>query len=548
MARQGRRKRAEAAALGSRVRPDGSRSAARSDPSRPTSDETSSVPVDAVGGSTARRPTPAARRREEALRAQEAVARPLVPFRAAVLVGLLGALVVVLPALFYRLADMPIVLWDESRVATNALEMARSGFTIAPTNGGVVDHYLLKPPLAIWLEFLAILTLGANELAVRLPSVLASLGTGLVLFGLLGVYLRRPSAAFLAIAVLFSSAGYLDFHAARSGDVDSLLTLFNLGWLVSAFLYLDDLPERRHLWLVLWAASLTLALMDKSAAGLIALPAVVLYTAWRGRLRELMRSRSIWIAASSVLVLVGAYFALRESVDPGYTGLAIGHDLLDRSAATLEGHVGPPSFYVDFSLNGTIGFLKPTGAFPLLVPSIVATGLLAFFGNRRFRPIARFLALAMIVTLGFLSAVTTKIVWYAMPLYPLAAAGVGLTVSALVDWLIVSWPGGRRIVDVGIAVAGVAIVIIVVPMNARSVDDRIAAYRGDDQYVSSSRVRWPDRARLGMSSRSTRGSCPSPSTPGRSRRTIIPLRSCLRPTRSRPVRRGLCPADRRRRR
>lgn len=409
---------------------------------------------------------------------------PLVSFRVALFAALLGALVIAVPAVLYRLGDLPIVHWDESQVATDALEMARSGFTIAPTNGGVIDHYLLKPPLAIWLESLAIITLGANEIAIRLASVVAALGTAGILVGWLAIYFRRPAAAFIAIAVLFSSAGYLDFHAARSGDVDSLMAFLTLGWLVAAFLYLEDHPKRRRLWLTLAAVALALDFMVKSGAALIPLPAVILYALWRGRLREVMRTRAVWVAAASVMAVIVAYFGIRETVDPGYTALAIGHDLFDRSAATLEGHAGPPSFYVDHSINGTIGFLKPTGAFPLLVPSIIATGLLAAFGNRRIRPIAGFIALALVVILAELSAMTTKIVWYALPLYPLAAAGIGVTVSAVLDWAVRSWPGGRRVIDGGLAAAALVIVAIVVPVNARSVDARVLQYRADEQYAT----------------------------------------------------------------
>ncbi len=454
----------------------------------PIPDPARTSPPPAVG---TRREARAARRREAPRRAPAAEQAPLAPFRLTVAVALIGALLVVVPALFYRLGDLPIVLWDESRVATSALEMARAGFTIAPTYNGVVDMTYVKPPLTIWMEAVGILVLGANELAVRLPSVLSALGTGLVLFGLIGGFLRRPAAGFVAVAVLFSSAGYLDFHAARAGDIDASMAFLTFGWLVAAFLYFEDVPERRRLWLAVCAAALAFDFLDKSIQGLIPLPSIFIYAAWRGRLRETLRSRSVWAAAGAVTAVIVGYFAIREAVNPGYAAAAIGRDILDRTHSVIEGHQGPISFYVDYSLSGLIGFLKPTGAFPLLVPSIIATALLGSLGSPRVRPIAGFLALAMVVTLSVLSIMTTKVAWYALPLYPLAAAGVGVTVIALADWLVGIWPRGRRAIDAGFVVAGLATIVLVVTMNARSVDDRIAWYLADEQYATAAFLAGP---------------------------------------------------------
>jgi hypothetical protein len=43
-----------------------------------------------------------------------------------------------LPLLFMGLSDLPILLWDESRLANNAIEMHRDGF-------GLVTRYLGSP-------------------------------------------------------------------------------------------------------------------------------------------------------------------------------------------------------------------------------------------------------------------------------------------------------------------------------------------------------------------------------------------------------------------
>ena len=59
----------------------------------------------------------------------------------------LGALLLVgfcLVALRYD--SLPLLFWDESRAANNALEMVRSGHWLVPSYGGVPDHWQTKPP------------------------------------------------------------------------------------------------------------------------------------------------------------------------------------------------------------------------------------------------------------------------------------------------------------------------------------------------------------------------------------------------------------------
>ena len=68
--------------------------------------------------------------------------------------------------------------------------------------------------------------IGVNETAIRLPSAFAALFTGLLLLWFFLKYRRDFWAGFSAVLVLVTTQGYVDFHAARTGDCDALLTLF----------------------------------------------------------------------------------------------------------------------------------------------------------------------------------------------------------------------------------------------------------------------------------------------------------------------------------
>ena len=84
-------------------------------------------------------------------------------------------LVYVLILQFYHLNELPIIQWDESRLAVNAAEMYHSGNFLSTTYEYKPDYYNTKPPLMIWLQVLSASVFGMNELAIRFPSAVAGL-------------------------------------------------------------------------------------------------------------------------------------------------------------------------------------------------------------------------------------------------------------------------------------------------------------------------------------------------------------------------------------
>ena len=63
------------------------------------------------------------------------------------------ALLVYVP-IFGHLNTLPIRIWDESRLATNAYEMLKNGNFIVTYFDGKPDMWNTKPPLLIWLDVL----------------------------------------------------------------------------------------------------------------------------------------------------------------------------------------------------------------------------------------------------------------------------------------------------------------------------------------------------------------------------------------------------------
>ena len=128
----------------------------------------------------------------------------------------MAAAILSFTALFIGLdiAERPIALWDESRLAVNALEMRQRGFSLVTTYGFAPDLWNTKPPLLIWLQAGSIDLFGAREWAIRLPSLLAAVATA----GLTLRFAWRLSASLFVMAI----AGLSSWSAAVSSATTPL--------------------------------------------------------------------------------------------------------------------------------------------------------------------------------------------------------------------------------------------------------------------------------------------------------------------------------------
>nr|MBP7850947.1 glycosyltransferase family 39 protein [Lentimicrobiaceae bacterium] len=124
--------------------------------------------------------------------------------------------------LFHHIAQLPLRIWDEARLAHNAYEMYKEGHVLVPHFEGKPDMWNLKPPFLVWMQAAFMHMLGPGELAVRLPSALAGLLTCLSLFFFFERRLSMPWAGFMAAMVLVTTQGFVHQHATRTGDYDAM--------------------------------------------------------------------------------------------------------------------------------------------------------------------------------------------------------------------------------------------------------------------------------------------------------------------------------------
>jgi 4-amino-4-deoxy-L-arabinose transferase-like glycosyltransferase len=129
---------------------------------------------------------------------------------------------------------------DEPRFALIARDMVTTGDWLFPQVGG--DLYQDKPPVFFWSIALGYLATGALKVAFLLPSLLAGLGTVLLVYDLGRRVWSRETG--LAAALLLASSVQLVIQA-RTAQIDMLLVLFTTAALYGIGRHLFAGPDWR---------------------------------------------------------------------------------------------------------------------------------------------------------------------------------------------------------------------------------------------------------------------------------------------------------------
>ncbi len=260
--------------------------------------------------------------------------------------------------LFVHLDYAPFFNPDEGRYASASLEMARGFDGKAPD--WVVPHLnsvprLNKPPLVYWTAATAINFIGANEIAGRLPSALAGLGTMIIVW-LLAAHIFNRRAAWLSAIVWATSL--FPFAFARILNTDMLLTfaisLATLGvWQVIDWPQNQNEPsETSSAW---WPGALVagvgmgLALLAKGPVGL-AFPLIIAFL-WILAMRrwQVLTSAHTWLALFVAIAIAVAMawpwvHAISERV-PNFLRRFLIEENLGRFAGGVEYHKPTPIYY-----------------------------------------------------------------------------------------------------------------------------------------------------------------------------------------------------------
>jgi 4-amino-4-deoxy-L-arabinose transferase-like glycosyltransferase len=322
----------------------------------------------------------------------------------------------------------PIQMWDESRLAVNALEMALNGNLIVTHFDGSPDMWNTKPPLLIWMIALCMKIVGYNEFALRLPSALSAMSTAIIIFIFASKYLKDIKISLVSGLVLITSYGFIGYHTGRSGDYDALLVLWITIYSLSYFIYLhsNEQKQQNFYWSIA-TVTIILAVLTKGIAGILPLPGILLYTAYQKKMGKLLFSSRFYISLILFSGVVLGYYLLREHYNPGYITAVFNNEVGGRYLEVNENHSAPFGYYIHNLIK--YRFMPWIYVFPVgLLISI-------FSVKKKLKNIGIFGFFYLIGYLLIISLAKTKLDWYDNPLYPIAALVIGVGISEIFNWL-----------------------------------------------------------------------------------------------------------------
>ena len=335
-------------------------------------------------------------------------------------------------------------LWDESRNATNALEMATLGHWSTAYFGGVPDHWNTKPLLLIWI-MAALMKLGIPpEIALRVPSAIAAMATVAMLYLFCRQRLNRPLAAVFSSLLLMAAVRFFGYHVAVSADFDSLLTFFVTAYLLAFWLYVEAEPRDRGRWLLLTFVAMSGAIATKGIAAMMVMPGVLIFVIVAQKLKRVLLDPKVWLTLFAAAAFTAVLYGVREHFDPGYVNAVWHNEISGRYTAVNEGNYHPAYFYIQSLLAG-------------FEPGIPAALLGLYFlvrkrfGSATVQSAALFSAVVPTIFLIVISVSKTKLQWYSAPAVPLYSILGGLGIDAALAALTRSKPAFSRLLTGAIA-------------------------------------------------------------------------------------------------
>jgi 4-amino-4-deoxy-L-arabinose transferase-like glycosyltransferase len=274
-----------------------------------------------------------------------------------------------------------------------------------------------KPILTYWLIIAAFKTLGVSHFAARIPSILAALGT-VALTGSCTAYLFGRRAGLLAAMALSTSFMFFSFAALCMSD--ALLVLFDT--MTVALLYGGLLYERRRdAYWYLAAATTGLAFLTKGPVGLV-LPAVsfLIYLVLTKQL-SLLKPRHYLLGGIIAAIIASPWFLAAFAAN-GTWAMAyffIRENFIRYTGTMYDTH--KPIWFMVVSLFA--GFAPWCIFLPL-----AAWRTFDAWRKRVQTPQLRnelYLWTWIAVLIGFFSLSRGKCDYYALPIFPAAAALVG---------------------------------------------------------------------------------------------------------------------------
>lgn len=329
---------------------------------------------------------------------------------------LLPLLLILVSSVYFFTANGRAIFDDgDALYAHIAQNMMRSGDWVTPYVDGV--RFLDKPPMMFWLMAISYRVLGVSEFAARLPSVLAILGTCVLLY-LMAKKAGSRSSGFLAGLIAAFCIGTFLFTRLVFPD---MVFVFFLTLSLWAFLEWYSDEKNPLLPALLFYASLAGAVLTKGLIGLVfPLAIIFLFLAW-SRCLSRLRYFHLWKGTLLFSALALPWHLLAAHRNPGFLWYFFVNEQFLRFIGKRQ-----PADYQSIPLPIfwalILVWLFPWSAF---FPAI--RHILSGFSSRQemARPAVRLCAIWALVVLVFFSF-SSRIEHYSMPLFPPMALLIGI--------------------------------------------------------------------------------------------------------------------------
>lgn len=322
--------------------------------------------------------------------------------------------------IFINLGDLSARKWDESRNGINAMEMLYNRNYIVTHFDNVPDMWNSKPPFFIWMVAISMKFLGTTVFALRLPSALSCLAIAIYAFWFFKKHFNSILTGILSGLVLVTSIGFIDYHVARNGDFDAMLSMWIFFYSTQFFLYFEHKKQKN---LILASLFLGLAILTKGIAGCLFLPGLFIFLFTKKEYLALLKTKSFYIFPLLGIALGVSYYFIREHYNPGYIKVVIENEITGRYTETNEGHVGGIFYYIDLLKEGHYKFW--IYCLPLSVIFVLVRG------EKRLKRLAFFLLLQVLFYWIVITISHTKLPWYDAPLFAFFAAIIALGMTQL---------------------------------------------------------------------------------------------------------------------
>ena len=310
-------------------------------------------------------------------------------------------------------------LWDvdEGVNAEAAREMLEVGNWIKPTFN--YELRTAKPAMLYWLQMTSYSLFGIDEWSARLPSVLASMLTVLLVYEL-GRNMFDRRIGLLSGLVLASCIEFCVLSHSASPDavlLACLMLAFSSFWFGSV--------DGGRSWFIPFGIACGLATLTKGPIGL-GLPGliVLVYLLWNRELRKLWDTRLFWGLLAFLATAAPWYVLVTLETRGEWASTFFGRENLTRFMTPMENHSGPIVYHI-------------LGLFVFFAPWCIFLGGALWYGtartrasrytdpserdSERTRRAYRLLIVWFAVWLSVFSVAATKLPNYVLPLYPAIA-------------------------------------------------------------------------------------------------------------------------------